>query len=1079
MRLCPVCSQENTDTARFCSACGAALTTEPPREERKVVSVLFADLVGFTSRAEQLDPEDVRAVLAPYWERLRSELEKRGGTVEKFIGDAVMALFGAPIAHDDDPLRAVGAALAIRDWAREEDDLQVRIAVNTGEALVLLGARPGDGEGMATGDVVNTTARLQAAAPVNGVLVGETTYRATRDVIEYAEHEPVVAKGKSEPVPVWEAVQVRSRLGMDVERATLPLVGRTRELGVIVDAFERAKSEREPQLVTLVGVPGIGKSRLVGAFFSHLEGSPDLVWWRQGRALPYGDGVSFWAVAEMVKAQAGIQENDAREATEEKLRASVEQLVDDDERDWVLEHVRPLVGGEHRGGSGESAPAWRRYFEGMAEQRPLVMVFEDMHWADDGLLDFIDHLVDWATGVPILVLATARPELLERRQAWGGGKLNVSTVALTPLSDDEAAQIIHGVLERAALPSETQQALLERAGGNPLYAEQFARLYMERGSTDDLPLPETVQGLIAARLDGLSPEEKRIVQDASIYGKVFWAGAVDADPEALHSLDRKGILRRERRSAVAGETEYAFRHVLVRDVAYGQIPRAARGEKHVRAADWIESLGRAEDHAELVAHHLAAALELGMDVSDRAREALWRAAQRARSLRAYDATLRYCEQALALWPDDAEDRPFVLAARAVARVRAQGDASELAAAVEALERVGALEAAAELAALAANAAWRTGRQTDADAMIERGEALVSDRERSPARVALLAEKARLLALRQDPRADAVAAAALAAAEALGLGEFEANVLTTLATLAMYGGRYGETGALYERAIAAAPPGSAEIARATVNHSIDAFATGDMARAGTWVERGLEASAKAGERHLMIWAEYCQIWFVYYFFGRWDEAMTRISALISEFEGSGGHYLESRLRALRAGISAVRADAAGASHDVELAASMIEDSRDPQFRIPLALELAIALLHLDRPDEAATFVDVAAAATPRSGGFPFTADNVTAIAWCGRGADFLSIWEKASVAATPRSIAGTLLLSGRVIEGADAYARIDPEEEAAARLFAARQLAAEGRREEAEVQLQRGLAFFRAVGASKIVRDTEGLLSAAS
>jgi hypothetical protein len=342
---------------------------------------------------------------------------------------------------------------------------------------------------MAAGDVVNTTARLQAAAPVNGVLVGETTYRATRDVVEYAEHEPVAGKGKSELIPVWEAVQLRSRLGMDVERPALPLVGRTRELGVIVDAFERSRSEREPQLVTLVGVPGIGKSRLVGAFLSHLEGEPDLVWWRQGRALPYGEGVSFWAVAEMVKAQAGIQENDSRDAGEEKLRASVEQLVDEDECDWVLEHLRPLMGGEHRSGSGESAPAWRRYFEGMAEQRPLVIVFEDMHWADDGLLDFIDHLVDWATGVPILVLATARPELLDRRQAWGGGKLNASTVALSPLSDEEAAQIIHGVLDQAALPAETQHALLERAGGNPLYAEQFARLYMERGSAHDLPLP--------------------------------------------------------------------------------------------------------------------------------------------------------------------------------------------------------------------------------------------------------------------------------------------------------------------------------------------------------------------------------------------------------------------------------------------------------------------------------------------------------------------------------------------------------------------------------------------------------------
>jgi hypothetical protein len=682
--------------------------------------------------------------------------------------------------------------------------------------------------------------------------------------------------------------------------------------------------------------------------------------------------------------------------------------------------------------------------------------------------------------VPMLVLATARPELLERRQAWGGGKLNVSTVALTPLSDEEAAQIIHGVLDQAALPAETQQALLERAGGNPLYAEQFARLFLERGSAEDLPLPETVQGLIAARLDGLTADEKRLVQDAAVVGKVFWAGALGGDEHSLHALERKGMLRRERRSAVAGETQYAFRHVLVRDVAYGQIPRAARGEKHVRAADWIESLGRAEDHAELVAHHLAAALELGVDVSDRAREAFWRAAERTQSLRAYEATLRYCEQALALWPAGAEDRPFLLAARAQARFRSEGDAAELGPAVDALERVGAVEAAAELAAFAANAAWRSGRQADADAMVARGEALVSDRDRSPARAALLAEKARLLALRQDPRASAVAAAALEAAAALGLDELEANVLTTLATIRLYEGRVDETAPLLERAIDAAPPGSPEIARAAMNHSIADFAAGDMGRSGTWVERALEAAAKAGERPALIWAEFCQVWFVYYFFGRWDEAMTLSSSLVSEFEHSGGHYLEPRLRAMRARILAARSDpGGGAARDVELAASMIEDSTDPQFRVPLALELAVALLQLDRPEEASRFVDIGVDSASRSSALPFAADMLIAIASCGRGGDLLSLWEQAYAQATPRMIASTLLLSGRLIEAADAYARIDPEEEAAARLFAARRLATDGRRDEAEAQLQRGLAFFRAVGASKVVRDAAALLSAAS
>src|ERR671930_2412948 len=302
-----------------------------PRRERKVVTVLFADLVGFTARSEELDPEDVEAILGRYHQRLRSELERFGGTVEKFIGDAVVALFGAPVAHEDDPERAVRAALAIRDWVREDEaDLQLRIAVNTGEALIALGARPEAGEGMASGDVVNTTARLQAAAPVNGILVGEATWRATRDLIDYADREPVSAKGKAAPIPVWEALQARSRLGMDLEQRSLtPLVGRERELATLFDAFDRVVREREPQLLTLVGVPGIGKSRLVSELFQSIDSQPALVYWRQGRALPYGAGVSFWALAEMVKAQAGINENDGEADAARKLRESVEQTVDE------------------------------------------------------------------------------------------------------------------------------------------------------------------------------------------------------------------------------------------------------------------------------------------------------------------------------------------------------------------------------------------------------------------------------------------------------------------------------------------------------------------------------------------------------------------------------------------------------------------------------------------------------------------------------------------------------------------------------------------------------------------------------
>ncbi|MDQ2909628.1 MAG: AAA family ATPase, partial [Actinomycetota bacterium] len=395
-----------------------------PRKERKVVTVLFADLVGFTSRAETLDPEDVEAILRPYHERLREELERHGGTVEKFIGDAVMAVFGAPVVHEDDPERAVRAALAIRDAIVEDGTLDVRIGVNTGEALVNIDARPEAGEGMVAGDVVNTAARLQATAPTNGVLVGEPTFRSTRQVIEFREHDPVEAKGKAERVPVWEAVQARSRLEVDVRRPRAPLVGRRREVDVLVDALARASDERSPQLVTLVGEPGIGKSRLVYELFQAVEADPELVWWRHGRSLPYGEGVSFWALGEMVKTQAGILETDPPEAAEEKLRAAVAGMED---ADWIAGHLGALVGlgAEAELGAdrrGEAFAAWRRFFEGLAERRPLVLVFEDLHWADDGLLDFVDHLVDWASGVAILVVGSARPELLDRRPGWGGGK---------------------------------------------------------------------------------------------------------------------------------------------------------------------------------------------------------------------------------------------------------------------------------------------------------------------------------------------------------------------------------------------------------------------------------------------------------------------------------------------------------------------------------------------------------------------------------------------------------------------------------------------------------------------------------
>jgi class 3 adenylate cyclase/tetratricopeptide (TPR) repeat protein len=672
MLTCASCGRENPAGARFCNACAAPLAADAPaqREERKVVTVLFADLVGFTARAERMDPEEVRRLLQPYHARLRSVLEHHGGTVEKFIGDAVMALFGAPVAHEDDPERALRAALAIRDALADDGDLEVRIGITTGEALVALGARPEAGEGVASGDVVNTASRLQAAAPVGGILVDEMTYRATERAVEYRDEAPVLAKGKAEPVRVWQVLRARS--GTDLERPSgATLVGRTQELTLLLDTLARVKREREPQLITLVGVPGIGKSRLVFELFEELERRSELVYWRHGRSPPYGEGVTFWALGEMVKAHAGILESDRPEQAEEKLRGAVAAAISERaEAAWVGRHLRPLAGIETEDfGTGdrrsEAFAAWRRFLEALAEERPLVLVFEDLHWADDALLDFIDHLVDWASGVPMFVVATTRPELLARRPGWGGGRVNSATTLLAPLSDGETAALVRALLVRSELPAQAEAELLERAGGNPLYAEEFARMLTDRPA--ELALPESVHGLIAARLDALPREEKDLLQDAAVLGKVFWLGALGGErwrlEESLHSLARKEFVRRERRSSVAGEAEYTFRHALIREVAYEQIPKSQRAAKHRSTAEWIESLGRREDHAEMLAHHYVQALEYagesdeGRDqVAERAVGALQGAGDRALALNAYPAAARLYETALeALDLADASD----------------------------------------------------------------------------------------------------------------------------------------------------------------------------------------------------------------------------------------------------------------------------------------------------------------------------------------------------------------------------------------------------------------------------------------
>jgi class 3 adenylate cyclase/tetratricopeptide (TPR) repeat protein len=622
--VCPACGEENLERAKFCLECGAALAVAAAAvQERKIVTVLFCDVVGFTAASETADPEDVRARMDAYYRAVRPVIESFGGSVEKFIGDAVMAVFGVPLAHEDDAERAVRAGLGIVEAIEELNrldpalDLAVRLGINTGEVLVNLGASGIEGEVL--GDAVNTASRVQGVAPVNGLAVSVHTFRATERVFEWERLEAAAVKGKSEPLALWRPVKARARLGSDVVRTqTTPLVGRELERSLLIGTFERADQQSSCQLVSIVGEPGVGKSRLCAELLDHVAQRPGLVRWRQGRCLPYGEGILFWALGEIVKAECGILESDTPAQAAAKLDQAVAEDVAD--RAWLLTRLAPLVGAPAEAvGQEESFAAWRLLCENLAAERTTVLVFEDLHWADPSMLAFLEHLADWAEGVPLLLVCTARPELYEQHPTFGAHARNAQRINLAPLTDAETAQLVLALLERTVLPPETQQVLLERAGGNPLYAEEFVRLLTDRGA-EHIEVPESVQALIAARLDTLPADRKSLLQDASVLGKVFWSGALAemgghepaAVEQALHELARKELVRPARTSSVESEHEYGFWHVLVRDVCYAQIPRAARAARHEAAAAWIEakSGGRAEDVADVLAHHYQAALEL-------------------------------------------------------------------------------------------------------------------------------------------------------------------------------------------------------------------------------------------------------------------------------------------------------------------------------------------------------------------------------------------------------------------------------------------------------------------------------------
>ncbi|MFB3739085.1 MAG: AAA family ATPase [Candidatus Velamenicoccus archaeovorus] len=651
---CDVCGAELPADAHFCPECGTAVARAAAgqTEERKLVTVLFSDLEGSTALGERLDPERLKEVMSRYFDAMLGEIEAEGGTVEKFIGDAVMAVFGVPVAHEDDPVRALRAAhrmqARLSELNRELDrehavTLAMRIGVNTGEVLAT--AVPEPGRGMVAGDAVNVASRLQTAARPGHVLVGPRTARAAARHVALRDLGSRELKGKEEPVRVFELVAVGSgpvavtTPAVTMERAAgamAPLVGRERELALLDSVFERVRGEGHPYLVTVYGEAGVGKSRLVEEFESRAMARTGSVVSLRGRCLPYGDGVTYSPLGEILKAHAGVLDDDPPALAFEKCATVMDELlagagITAPRREAVVRVLAFTVGIADPAGPpfevdpgrirAESEDAWRAFFSAAARAGPVIAVIEDLHWADAALLDLLEALAERTTG-GVLFVCPARPELRDRRPTWGGGRLDFSSVLLEPLSGSDTEDLLAHLLGDVEVPPSLSTRILHRAGGNPFFLEEIVRHILDdgrvlgRATSGDVEIPETVQGVLAARIDHLEPDRKRVLQAAAVVGKVFWPGAVErlvqasgavvpSVRDALTHLEERGLVRSRVGSTMGGEPEYAFRHVLTRDVAYQSLPRRERARTHAAVAGWIEERAgeRTTEFAELLGHH--------------------------------------------------------------------------------------------------------------------------------------------------------------------------------------------------------------------------------------------------------------------------------------------------------------------------------------------------------------------------------------------------------------------------------------------------------------------------------------------
>ena len=663
---CARCGQQNPDGAKFCNGCGSALAeASPGGEERRLVSILFVDLVGFTSRSEKLDPEDVRAFLIPYYDRVRSELEGHGGRVEKFVGDAVMGVFGAPVTYGDDAERAVRAAFAVRDWA-EHEGLQLRVAVNTGEAIVVLDASPERGETFVAGDVVNTAARLQSASPVGAVLVGEETYIGTRGSIEYRPALPVVAKGKDAPVQAWLALRATSAIG---ERpvAPVPMIGRDRELGVLTGVWQRVVDEGRSHFVTTFGPAGIGKSRIALELAQLVAGQGARV--IRGRSTPYGASSPYSAFGQQVKQTARIFDSDDASEARSKLAEAIASLAGPAAAEEHTPNLAVLLGLDV---NSEVADREQLFFsarvlvESLAMHSPTLLVYDDIHWADGSLLDLLETFAARVRDVPVMFLALARPELLGDRPGWGGGLPAYTALPLEPLADTAGRELASELLGRVDATTRAEQ-VADTAEGNPLFIEELARCLGERRATGLDELPTSIRAIIAARLDALPGAERAVLVDAAVVGRVFWRGALAeiedrADlSQLLGSLEARDLIQREAVSRIKGDQQFAFKHGLIHDVAYGTLPRAGRRARHAAVARFLEANTDVGQSHEALGHHWRAAGD-----EDRAVEHLTAAADQAGRGWAKQRAVTLYREALELLGDDDARRRDITRRLAVA-----------------------------------------------------------------------------------------------------------------------------------------------------------------------------------------------------------------------------------------------------------------------------------------------------------------------------------------------------------------------------------------------------------------------------